>query len=97
MNAISDEKKSQELAAIVAFRDRMYKNPRPGHTLPVSIAAFALFGSHFGYPTCCILHFCELAWDDVIPDPEAKQVGGRTLCPNCLEAKKESTDGRRLD
>jgi hypothetical protein len=31
-------------AAILAFRDRMYKNPRPGHTLPVSIAAFALFG-----------------------------------------------------
>ena len=75
----------------------MYKNPRPGHTLPVSIAAFALFGSHFGYPTCCILHFCEQAWDDVIPDPAAKQIGGRTLCPKCLQAKKESTDGRRLD
>lgn len=87
---IAIAEKAEELAAIIAFRNRMYRDPKPGMPLPVSIAAFALLGSHFGYPTCCILHFCELAWDDVPPDPEAKQIDDRTLCPKCLAKKKET-------
>ena len=87
----------EQLTAILAFRDRMYCDPKPGTLLPVSIAAFALFGSHFGYPTCCILHFCELAWDGAAPNSQVNEIDGRTLCPKCLARKKETTDGRRLD
>jgi len=92
MNAIADQEKNQQLAAILAFRDRMYRDPKPGTLLPVSVAAFALLGSHFKYPTCCILHFCELAWDGVTPNSKAKEVDGRTLCPKCLASKKETTE-----
>ena len=79
--------------AILAFRDRMYKNPNGCKVHPVSLIAFALFGSSAGYPTCCILYFCELAWDDIVPPEEAK-LSDRVHCPACLRKAKEPTDGR---
>jgi hypothetical protein len=82
-----EQNESTELMQkMLVFREKLYEDSRVNGRVAkaASTAMFALFGAYFKYNACCILYFCELAYDDM-PVPQEAKHQKRVLCPKCQQ------------
>ena len=80
------DEKVERLQAMLAFRELVYGETRSEGEQAHRVAGclmFALFGSHYEYKPCCILHFVKHAYAGTIPDKVSSEVDGRTMCEKC--------------
>lgn len=77
---LSQDDVVERFQRVLRFRDRLYAGG--GDVNGETIASYALFGLHFGYPPCCVLHFCEQAFDGTGHDAPIPK-SGYIPCPRC--------------